>query len=126
MLDRDPYSHGYVGGDVLIVVHHWQRLAVACEVGLLAVGLVAGVTGRRRALVVAVASEAILFAGLNAVWVVRDGATRFLVGYESSFETAYIVVAGLVIRVLILLWTAGYDRPLHRGVRTEPAGTGRG
>ncbi len=123
LLNLDPYSHGYRGGDVLIVVHPWQRIAIACEVALLLVGLGAGVLRLRRTLIVAIAAEATLFVGLSAVWVTRDGATRFLVGYESSFETAYVVAAGLLLRILIIVWAWGSDHRMRGAVSTEAQGS---
>lgn len=110
LLYLDPYSQGFRGGDLYVIVHPWQRTAVGCEAVLLVVGLMAAILGRPRVTVKIVVIEAAVFVALNVAWIIRDGTTRFLIGYENSIQTAYFTAAGLFLRALILVWLTRLTR----------------
>lgn len=100
LIGIDPYSHGYVGGDIGIVQYEWQRWVAGTEIGLLVVGaiLVFRPSLMRRALLI----EASVFCTINALFVLRDGMTRFVTGYESAKTPLLGLLAGSLLRVLLL------------------------
>ena len=97
----DPYSFGRQGGDVWAVRFEWQRFAAAAQV-LVLVGAALAMWLRppwaRRLILL----ELCLRGALNAIYVLRDGSTRVLFGYESHLRTLWVLAAGVAIRILVL------------------------
>lgn len=100
LMGLDPYTYGRIGGDIVAVLYPWQRWVAAIQVGLLIIGAISSAIGIRELRVLGV--ELSIFLVFNAFLVSRDGITRFVTGYESAVTTGLIVLAGLLVRILVL------------------------
>ena len=107
----DPYTYGGVGGDRHnFEFHAWQVVATGVLVALLLTG-----TFRKDWTSVrhVFAIELLLFLTLNLIYVGRDGIeTRVVVGNYGFRLPAFLVVSGLLVRLLLLL-VAGRRTPAH-------------
>lgn len=104
----DPYSRGEAGAQAVFSGRNWQTAAVACLTALLIIGAVLAFRGNRRARRF-VELEATGFILLNTVYVARDGATRFIFGYEHRPTGLIVVIVGIILRIV-----------LHRVLRASP------
>jgi hypothetical protein len=97
----DPYSYGSVGGDRQIwAFHAWQVAVTLIQAGLLIGALVwAGSSRAARLLTL----EMLLFSGVNAIYILRDGMyVRGSVGNYSYYLPAVLVMIGLATRIALL------------------------
>lgn len=101
LLLLDPYSFGRQGGDVWAVRFQWQCFAAGIQGLLLIVSAVGAYLDKRwaRGLLL---SELCLLVALNVIYLLRDGETRFLIGYESSLRSLWVLSAGIAVRILAL------------------------
>ena len=109
VLAIDGYSYGWVGGDVQGLVHPWQiTLALACAV-LLGVAFLLFVAQSETPVLRAVlVAEACVYLVANCVYVVRDGVSRFAVGYDLTLGLAWLVGLAMIVRALVIVrsWRA--------------------
>ena len=107
----DPYSYGGVGGDRHnFRVHEWQIVASFMLVTL-QISAVLSTNSRRRFLTL-VATELLMFCGMNVLYVLRDGfEARGVVGNYSYDLPFRLVVSGLLVR---LVWVMLAIRQLKR------------
>lgn len=104
LLYVDPYSHGGMGRDSLIVGevndYPWQRWAAGFDALLLLSGAVSAILWRRRTRLI-ILTEAAFFALVNIVYFDRDGTARFFSTWNDTIlKTVY---ASILLRVGLLL-----------------------
>jgi hypothetical protein len=101
----DPYSHGSMGGDVVFVAdtYWWQTAVVALDFALLAGTVLCVVRRQWNIARLVLIANVVLFVGVNLFYAVRHGATRFTVGFESSYQTAWVLAAAFLLRLLLLI-----------------------
>jgi hypothetical protein len=107
LLVLDPYAFGQVGGDVHITVFEWQRVLSTLLGVLVAMIACAVLLKRYRAAIALLLFEGLLYLGANLFYLYRDGFSRFVVGYESFPLTLGVVLAGLVLRALLVVVAFG-------------------
>ena len=114
LLAVDRYSLGQVGGHGLPQYRWWQSAVAAALAVLVGAGTVAGLRQRPIAKTI-VRLEAVLFLGINVLYVLRDGQARISWGYEHAMTGAWLLVGGGVARLaltgLSLVAANRHDQP---------------
>jgi hypothetical protein len=101
----DPYSHGLTTGDELIVRVFWQKIVAAAQlVAVVLAGSLIGFGSVSRARLVLVI-EAVVFLGVNAVYLLRDGFGRVTTAPAPAWTVAGLLLAGLLVRAVLVVRT---------------------
>lgn len=96
----DPYSHGEAGELAIFSGRPWQTVCTLGLVLLLLTGALLstrGITASRRVL----QAEAVGFLLLNLIYILRDGGSRFVFGYEHQPIGLIVVILGILLRVVL-------------------------
>jgi len=101
LMALDPYSWGSTGGELGFERFSWQIVVFALQVGLFGILFVAVVRAQYRHALALVIAEFLLMVGLNTMLVLRDGAQRFIGGYTADSTAAWLLIVGVILRVLI-------------------------
>lgn len=101
LMALDPYSWGGTGGELGFERFSWQIAVTALQVGLLGLLFVMTLRAQYRHALALVLVELLLMIGANAWLILRDGTQRFISGYAADSTTAWLLVAGVLLRAFI-------------------------